>query len=276
MRSYANEAPNRVRKLISEEKITGPTSGMCNGFAQANLVILPKKYSDDFKRFANLNSKACPVLEILEAGEKHTKYLANNANIASELPKYRIYKNGAFHLETTNIESYWQDDFVSFLIGCSFTFEAALMASGIEVRHIAMNRNVPMYKTNIMTVPAGRFSGPIVVSMRPIRKDQIDQTIAITSEFPEVHGAPIHIGNPLEIGISDLNSPDYGDAVSINEDEIPVFWACGVTPQAAVENAKPEWMITHAPGHMFIADLKNESLKGICSKEGSKWTSTRP
>lgn len=261
MKSYANEKPIQVRKWISEEKLTGPTSGMCNGYAQANLVILPQKYSEDFKRFSNLNKKACPVLEILENGEKHTKFLANNANIARELPKYRIYKDGNLHLETTNIEAYWQSDFVSFLIGCSFTFEAALMASGVEVRHITMNRNVPMFKTNIMTVPSGQFSGPVVVSMRPIRKDQIDQTIAITSEYPEVHGAPIHIGNPLEIGIFDLYKPDYGDYVTINEDEVPVFWACGVTPQAAVDNAKPELMITHAPGHMFIADLKNEALK---------------
>lgn len=267
MTSYANEKPIQVRKLISEEIITGPTSGMCNGFAQANLVILPKKYSEDFKQFAILNSKACPVLEILEPGNKYTMILAEHANVASELPKYRIYRNGKFHLETNNIDVHWQDDFVSFLIGCSFTFEAALMAAEIEVRHIMANCNVPMYKTNIMTVPSGKFSGPVVVSMRPIRKDQIEETVKITSEYPDVHGAPIHIGNPEEIGILDLNSPDYGDAVIIKNDEVPVFWACGVTPQAAVENAKPDLMITHAPGHMFIADIKNEALKSIRSEE---------
>lgn len=267
MKSYANEKPKHVRQLISEEKITGPTSGMCNGFAQANLVILPKKYSEEFRHFANLNKKACPVLEIIENGNKYTKDLADHANIASELPKYWIYRNGKFQKETTNIEAYWQEDFVSFLIGCSFTFEAALMAAGIEVRHITTNSNVPMYKTGIMTIPFGKFTGPVVVSMRPIRKDQIDQTILITAEYPEVHGAPIHIGNPEEIGIMDLSSPDYGDAVNVNDDEIPVFWACGVTPQAAASQAKPDLMITHAPGHMFIADIKNEALKSIRSEE---------
>lgn len=261
MNKYYNMKPEEVRKLIREEKITEPTTGMCGGYAQANLVILPKEYSDDFKLFTKKNPKPCPVLEITEKGNSYTKVIAKNANIASDIPKYRIYKKGQLIEECLNIEKYWNDNFVGFLLGCSFTFESALINEGIEIRHITMGRNVSMYKTNIMCKEAGVFKGPMVVSMRPIPKEQVEQAVEITGRYPMVHGAPIHIGNPREIGIKDIFKPEYGDTVEIKQGEVPVFWACGVTPQAAAEQAKPEIMITHAPGHMFIADVKNEELQ---------------
>ncbi len=260
MNELYNKKPSDVRKLIREEVITVPTAGMCAGYVQANLVILPKVYADDFKVFANKNPKSCPVLEVLDEGSVYTKVIAKNANIASDIPKYRIYRKGQLTEECLNIEKYWQNDFVSFLIGCSFTFESALINAGIEIRHISMGRNVPMYKTNIMCKEAGAFKGAMVVSMRPIPEDNLEDVIRITKQYPRVHGAPVHIGNPKDIGIKDLYNPDYGDWVEIKNGEVPVFWACGVTPQAAAEQAKPDIMITHVPGHMFIADIKNEQL----------------
>lgn len=261
MSSYHDLSPKEVRQMIRDEKITAPTSGMCGGYAQANLVILPRKNVEDFKEFAQNNPKPCPILEITEPGSFMTKRTADNANIITDIPKYFIYKNGVKVDECTNAEKYWQEDMVCFLIGCSFSFEEALIKAGIEVRHITMGCNVPMYKTNIQCKPAGIFNGPFVVSMRPVKADQVEMVIEITGKFPNVHGAPIHAGDPEKIGIKDINKPDYGDAVIINDGEVPVFWACGVTPQAAVENAKPEIVITHAPGHMFITDILNEQIE---------------
>lgn len=262
MNKYYNAKPEEIRRLIREEKIISNTAGMCAGYAQANLVILPKKYAVDFKSFTDNNPKPCPVLEILDEGCQLTSVIAKNANIITDIPRYRVYKNGVLTDECSNIEKYWQNDFVTFLIGCSFTFESALIDAGINIRHIETKKNVPMYKTNIMCKEAGIFRGPVVVSMRPIPRSKVDKAIDITDKFPKVHGAPIHVGNPKDIGIKDIHNPDYGDAVDIKGDEIPVFWACGVTPQAAIEKAKPEIVITHAPGHMFISDLKNEELAG--------------
>lgn len=261
MLNYHDLSPKDVRKLIREEKIMSPTSGMCGGYAQANLVILPQKYAEDFKLFAEYNPKPCPILEITEPGSCIAKRTADSANIATDIPKYFIYKNGVKVDEVTNAEKYFGDDFVCFLIGCSFSFEEALIREGIDVRHITMGLNVPMYKTNIPCKPAGIFNGPYVVSMRPIKKEDVQKVYDITGKFPHVHGAPIHFGNPEEIGIKDINKTDYGDAVEIKEGEVPVFWACGVTPQAAIENAKPEIVITHAPGHMFITDILNEEIE---------------
>lgn len=263
MNKFYNMKPIEVRKLVREEKITGPTTGMCEGYVQANLVILPKKFASDFKVFALNNPKPCPVLEITEEGSPYTKVISKDANITTDIPKYRIYKNGQLVEESLNIKDYWQDDFISFLLGCSFTFESALINAGIEIRHITLGRNVPMYKTSIMCKESGVFKSPMVVSMRPISKEKVEQVVKITERYPNVHGAPIHIGNPNEIGIKDIHNPDYGDSVEIKKGEIPVFWACGVTPQAAAEQAKPDIMITHAPGHMFIADIKNEELKKV-------------
>lgn len=259
--NYHDLLPKEARKLIRNEIITTPTAGMCGEYAQANLVILPQKYADDFKLFAEYNPKPCPILEITEPGSFITHRTADNANIITDIPKYFIYKDGVKTDECYNAEKYWRDDFVCFLIGCSFSFEEAMIREGIEVRHIAMGCNVPMYKTNIECKSAGIFNGPCVVSMRPMKSEDIKKAYNITEKFPHVHGAPIHFGNPADIGIQDINKPDYGDKVEIRDGEVPVFWACGVTPQAAIENAKPEIVITHAPGHMFITDILNSEIE---------------
>lgn len=253
--------PVKVREMIREEKITGPTSGMCPGYAQANLVVLPKEYAYDFLLFTQRNPKSCPVLEVSEEGDRYLRSIAPGADIASEIPKYRIYEKGVLTGEYTNVESFWRKDLVSFLIGCSFSFESELLDAGIEVRHISMGCNVPMYITNIECEPAGIFSGKMVVSMRPIPYEQIVKAVTVTGQMPKVHGTPIHIGDPSVIGIKDVNKPDFGDAVSIMPGEVPVFWCCGVTPQSVVMNVKPSFCITHAPGHMLITDVKNTELK---------------
>ncbi|SCY93499.1 putative hydro-lyase [Alkaliphilus peptidifermentans] len=249
-----------ARKLIREEKWTGPTPALAPGYTQANLVILPYQYALDFFLFCHRNPKPCPVLDVCEKGKFTPVLTADTGDLRRDLPKYRIYENGVMTKEVSSIVEYWQDDFVSFLLGCSFTFESALMKSGIPIRHIEEERNVPMYTTNIPCKPAGIFNGTMVVSMRPIPRQLVDKAIEITSKFPKVHGAPIHVGNPEDIGINDLENPDFGDGVTINKDEVPVFWACGVTPQVAIMRAKPELVITHAPGHMFITDIKDEEL----------------
>jgi len=259
---YADVSPAQVRKRIRSGEITTPTAGMCRGYAQANLVILPGDYANDFREFARKNPRPCPVLEIVE-GTPLTRTMAQGADITRDIPKYRIYKDGVLAETVTDASAYWRDDFVGFLIGCSFSFEEALMQAGIKIRHIMCGCNVPMYKTNIMTTPAGPFSGPMVCSMRPMPLNDALLASKITGDMPNVHGAPVHIGDPSEIGIADVAHPDYGDAVEILPGEVPVFWPCGVTPQAAVENARPPIVITHAPGYMFITDIKNDALNAF-------------
>lgn len=263
MNTFQNMTPNRVRQRIRQQHITGPTAGMCAGYAQANVVILPSQYAADFETFALRNPRACPLLEKLDAGVRFTRLIADGADVTRDVPQYRIYESGVLTRACRDIGDIWRDDYVTFLLGCSFTFEAALMETGIEMRHITQGRNVPMYKTSIPTEKAGTFEGPMVVSMRPIHRDQVDQVVAITSRYPKVHGAPVHIGSPTDIGIGHLDQPDYGDAVELRDGEVPVFWACGVTPQAACENARLSIMITHAPGHMFIADVRNDQLADL-------------
>lgn len=258
---YSNMKPLEVRKLISEGKITGQTSGMCLGYAQANLVIVPKDIAYDFLLFTQRNPKSCPLLEVGDVGNKFLKYLGKDINIAKDIPKYRIYKKGELIGEYTDIEKFWREDFVSFLIGCSFSFESELLEADIPVRHIEEGCNVPMFKTNIDCNEAGIFKGKMVVSMRPIPKDKIVKSVLVSGSMPKVHGAPIHIGNPEDIGIKDINKPDFGDKVTIKEGEVPVFWPCGVTPQSVIMNVKPEIVITHSPGHMLITDIKNVNLK---------------
>ncbi|WP_039658194.1 putative hydro-lyase [Clostridium tyrobutyricum] len=258
---YSKMKPYDVRRLIREEKITTPTAGMCAGYAQANLVILPKELAYDFLLFTQRNPKSCPILEVGDVGNRKLNYLGKDIDITRDIPKYRVYESGVLTGEYKNIQNMWRNDFVSFLIGCSFSFESELIEADVPVRHIEENCNVPMYITNIDCVPAGIFNGKMVVSMRPLPYDQIVKSVLVSGDMPKVHGAPIHIGNPSIIGIEDISSPDFGDPVTIKEGEVPVFWACGVTPQAVVMNVKPKIVITHSPGHMLITDVKNIDLK---------------
>ena len=266
---YAKMKPSEVRELIRKGEIRRPTAGMCAGYAQANLAVLPKEYAEDFKRFTELNPFPCPVLEIVE-GTPDTHAMGEGGNIMTDIPEYFIYRDGVLCEKVSDASAYWQEGFVGFLIGCSFSFEEALIQAGVEVRHITQGRNVPMFKTNIQTTPAGPFSGPMVCSMRPMTPENAEIARQITEKMPNVHGAPVQIGNPEEIGVYNLMKPDYGDAVDIYPGEVPVFWPCGVTPQAAVENAKPPIVITHAPGHMFITDIPNDVLNDFLEQQKNK------
>lgn len=258
---YSTMTPAQVRRMIREGKITGQTSGMCAGYAQANLVILPRDLAYDFLLFTQRNPRSCPLLEVTDTGSRKLQYLAEDADVATDFPKYRVYRNGQLDMECTDIREMWRDDFVSFLIGCSFSFEAGLLEAGVPVRQIEEQKNVPMFRTSLACTPAGIFRGNMVVSMRPMTPEQAIRAALITGEMPRVHGAPVHMGDPGQIGIRDIMSPDFGDAVTIKEGEIPVFWPCGVTPQNVVMETKPEIAITHSPGHMFLTDLKNTQLK---------------
>jgi uncharacterized protein YcsI (UPF0317 family) len=253
-------SPAEVRRIIRDGRWDKPTSGLCHGFAQANLVILPERYAFDFLLFCQRNPKPCPLLEVLEKGVFEPKEMAPGADIRTDLPRYRIYERGAFVKEIMDISAYWTPDLVSFLLGCSYSFEFALMDAGIPMRHIEEDKNVSMYITAIPCKKAGSFEGPLVVSMRPIPPDKVVRAIKITTRFSAVHGAPVHIGDPSKIGIRDLAKPDFGDPVRIDPGEVPVYWACGVTPQAALMKNKPDVVITHSPGHMFITDIRNEDL----------------
>ena len=254
---YAKKLPAEVRMLIRSGAVVQPTSG----YAQANLVILPKELAYDFLLFCQRNPRSCPLLEVTDVGSRSLRYLAKDADIATDIPKYRVYENGVLTEECTSVGHLWREDFVSFLIGCSFSFEAELIEAGVTVRHIEENCNVPMYRTNIDCTPAGIFHGKMVVSMRPLPHDQVVKAALITGAMPRVHGAPIQIGSPETIDIYDISHPDFGDPVTIRDGEIPVFWPCGVTPQSVVMNVKPSIAITHSPGHMLITDIKNISLK---------------
>jgi uncharacterized protein YcsI (UPF0317 family) len=252
--------PREVRQQIREGKWRQPTAGLAPGYVQTNLVILPRALAFDFLLFTQRNPKPCPVIEVADVGSPEPRRSAPGADLRTDVPKYCIYRDGQLAGEVTDLASVWRDDLVSFLLGCSFTFESALVQAGVPVRHIEEGRNVPMFITTIPCDPAGAFQGPLVVTMRPIPAALVARAIQITGRYPGVHGSPVHIGNPAEIGIRDLAKPDFGDAVTIRPGEVPVFWACGVTPQAVAMQARPPLMLTHAPGHMFITDLKNEEL----------------
>ena len=247
-------SPGAVRAAIRRGEWTRPTAGLAPAFVQANLVVLPAADAFDFLRFCLRNPKPCPVLEVCEPGSPEPVELARGADLRTDLPGYRVWRSGELVEERADVSELWRDDLVAFLIGCSFTFERALLAAGLPVRHMEQGVNVPMYRTSRECVPAGRFSGPLVVSMRPMSPADALRAAEITARYPDVHGAPVFAGDPAELGIADLAAPDYGDPVEIRDSEIPVFWACGVTPQAAAVASRPELMITHAPGHMFVTD----------------------
>lgn len=253
--------PGEIRRRCRNGSFTGTTAGLAAGYTQANLVILPGKYASEFTEFCRLNPKPCPLIEVTDKGSFQPLKSAPGADLRTDLPLYKIYRNGKLTEETVDIKKLWKDDFVSFLLGCSFTFEHALENAGIPIRHIEEKCIVPMYRTNIDCIPASRFKGKLIVSMRPVPKDRVADTIEITNRYLFSHGAPVHCGNPEKIGIIDLQKTDYGNPVTIKKNEIPLFWACGVTPQEAILEAKPEIAITHAPGHMFVTDLKDEDIE---------------
>jgi uncharacterized protein YcsI (UPF0317 family) len=242
--------------------LTGPTPGLAAGFVQANLVVLPRDWAFDFLLFCQRNPKPCPLLDVTDPGDPEPKAVAPGADLRTDLPAYRVWRHGELVEEPADITAHWRDDLVSFLIGCSFTFEAALRNAGVPVRHIEEGRNVPMYRTSVRCKPAGRFAGPLVVSMRPLTPGHAVKATQICSRMPRAHGAPVHLGDPAGIGVADLGRPHYGDPVTIHPGEVPVFWACGVTPQAALAEARPPFAITHKPGHMFLTDLRDHHLDG--------------
>src|SRR5262245_8019261 len=246
-----------ARRPIRAGNHRGPTAGLAPGNVQGNLAILPQALAADFLRFCQLNPKPCPLIGTSAPGDPRVPELGEDLDIRTDLPRYRIWKKGELVAEPQDIREFWRDDLVSFVIGCSFSFEEALTAEGIELRHITQQRNVPMYRTAIETHASGPFHGPMVVSMRPLKPADAIRAVQITTRFPAVHGAPVHIGKPEQIGIKDVMKPDYGDAVDVREDELPVFWACGVTPQSVIATVKPEFCITHYPGSMLVTDRKN-------------------
>jgi len=246
----------QLRKKIAKNEFNKPTSGYCTGHLQANMLVIPSAYADAFEAFANANKKAIPVLEIIK-GSYFSKYLAEGANLLNELPAYNIIKDGVVVETVNNIEKYYTDDLVFFLIGCSFTFETSLMSNGISLRHVDLDVNVSMYNTTIELNPVDIFKGKMVVSMRPVKKHRVADACVITSHYPSVHGSPIQVGYPNMIGINDINIPDYGDRVEVLEDEVPLFWPCGVTTQNVLSELKLPFAITHAPGFMFVSDKKD-------------------
>ena len=255
--SAAPQTGRGARLAARTGEFKGATAGVAPGYVQGNLAILPGALAGDFLRFCQLNPKPCPLLAASSPGDVRLPTLADDLDIRTDLPRYRVFRQGELVDEPSDIRAHWRDDLVAFVLGCSFSFEEALLEDGIELRHITCNATVPMYRTSIATVAAGPFHGPMVVSMRPMKPADAIRAIQITTRFPAVHGAPVHIGKPELIGIADLGRPDYGDAVPIHDDEIPVFWACGVTPQSVVATVKPEFCITHYPGSMLVTDRRN-------------------
>jgi uncharacterized protein YcsI (UPF0317 family) len=249
-----------LRAAIRAGRHSTHTSGLASDHVQGNVVILPQALAGDFLRYCQLNPKPCPLLAVSQPGDPMLPKLGADIDIRTDVPRYRVWRHGELVAEPTDLHALWREDLVTFVIGCSFSFEQALLDAGLSLRHVDQNRNVAMYRSNVATAAAGPFNGPMVVSMRPLKAQAAILAIQVTSRFPDVHGAPVHLGDPALIGIADLGKPDYGDAVDVMPDELPVFWACGVTPQAAIAQARPDFCITHAPGAMLITDLLNHQL----------------
>ena len=248
-------SPAQVRGLIRRGEITGQTGGMALGYMQGNLAILSADLALEFARFCQRNPKPCPLVGISDTGDPMLRTLGKDIDIRSDISSYNVYQEGELSSTVTDITDLWRDDLVAFILGCSFSFEQALLAGGVPMRHLELDYTVPMYISNIQTVPAGPFHGPTVVSMRPMPMEEAIRAVEITARFPMTHGKPLHIGDPAEIGIGRLDEPAWGDVPEIRAGEVPVFWACGVTPQAVVMAAKPSFCITHKPGSMLITDI---------------------
>jgi len=256
----ATMPPAAIRRAIRSGALVNPTAGYAPAYAQANLVALPQVLADDFLHFCQRNPQPCPLLDVTEVGSAEPAKVAPGADLRTDLPRYRVYRDGALVAEPTDVHEEWRPDLIGFLLGCSFTFEGPLLAAGVPIRHHTAGRNVPMYRTDRACVAAGPFAGPLVVSMRAMPEAQVPLAVEITGRYPAVHGAPVHIGDPAAIGIRDLDHPEWGDPPVIEAGDVPVFWACGVTPQAVAMASRPVLMITHAPGHMFITDITVASL----------------
>lgn len=252
--------PAAVRGAARHGELRGPTAGLAADYAQANLVVIPRELAYDFLLFCQRNPKPCPLLEVTDPGSTEPRLTAPGADLRTDIPRYRVYRAGELVEEPDEIGHLWRDDLVAFLLGCSFTFEGPLLTAGVPVRHVACGCNVPMYRTNQPCVPAGGLAGPLVVTLRCLPPGQVARAVQVTSRFPAGHGGPIHVGDPAALGIADLAHPDWGDPPMTEPGDVPVFWACGVTPQAVAMTVKPELMITHAPGHMFVTDVPVATL----------------
>jgi uncharacterized protein YcsI (UPF0317 family) len=261
----AQSTAAQLRIACRANELTTPTSGLALGYVQANLVVLPKEYAFDFLLFCQRNPKPCPLLDVTDPGDPEPKRVAPGSDLRTDLPRYAVYTQGKLTETPTDTLRWWRSDMVAFLLGCSFTFEAALLKAGLPVRHIEQGVNVPMFKTNIPNKKAGIFQGNLVVSMRPFPPDLVAKASSLSATMPQAHGAPVHLGDPSQIGIIDLQRPDFGDTVEIRPGEVPVFWACGVTPQVAIMQAKPSIALTHLPGHMFLTDLRESDLIHNCA-----------
>lgn len=253
-------SPRELRRRIRDGRFDGSTAGQAAGYVQANVVVLPADYAAEFLRYCQANPKPCPLLAVSEPGDPALPALGDDIDIRRDVPRYRVFRDGELIEERADIAELWRPDMVAFAIGCSFSFEEALLADGLRVRHIDEGRNVAMYRTSLDTHSAGRFRGKMVVSMRMFPPADAIRAIQICSRFPAVHGAPVHIAAPEAIGIRDLARPEFGDAPTLVAGELPVFWACGVTPQVALEAARPPLAITHSPGCMLVTDMLNARL----------------
>lgn len=258
----AESSPAQARSAIRGGRWRTTTSGLCAGYVQANLVVLPGALAADFADFCRANTQPLPLLEVTTPGAPDRLAVAQGADLRTDLPRYRIYRNGVSESDMDSVESLWDNDFVGFLLGCSFSAEERLQSAGVRLRHLETGGNVPMFRTSLRCRQVGRFNGPVVVSMRAIAESEVDRAVAITGELPLAHGAPLHVGDPARLGIDDLSAPDWGDPIDVRPGEVPVFWACGVTPQAVLAEVRPELAITHSPGHMFLTDLRVSDVLG--------------
>jgi len=249
-----------VRAACRSGAWTAPTPGVAAGFVQANLVVLPLEYAFDFMLFCHRNPQPCPLLDVTDPGNPEPRRVASGADVRTDVPRYAVYRDGLLIDRPTDLREYWRNDLVAFLLGCSFTFETALLAAGLPVRHVEQGTNVPMFRTNRPNQRAGVFQGELVVSMRPFPPHLVAEAARLSARMPLAHGAPVHDGDPAALGIRELNRPDFGEPVEVRPGEVPVFWACGVTPQVAIMAAKPSIALTHLPGHMFLTDLRDEEL----------------
>jgi uncharacterized protein YcsI (UPF0317 family) len=249
-----------ARLAIRSGAHRGHTAGLAPGFVQGNLCIVPREHAADFRAFCEKNPKPCPLLGVSAPGDFRLPALGEDLDLRTDVPGYRIFKDGVRQADVPDLLELWQKDLVAFILGCSFSFEEALMKAGLRLRYVEQKKNVPMYRTSVDTAPSGPFRGKLVVSMRPFTPADAIRAIEITSRYPRVHGSPVHLGDPSLIGIDDLKKPWAGDPTEVREDELPLFWACGVTPQSVALEAKLPLCITHVPGHMLVTDLTNASL----------------